>query len=59
MSAVKHQKILDSFSTEKRALKETSLAVSYQIVTGKHGGAFKMRSELGIGTEFEILLPLA
>ncbi|NJK65232.1 MAG: sensor histidine kinase [Microcoleus sp. SU_5_3] len=59
MSAVKHKKILDSFSTEKRALKETSLAVSYQIVTGKHGGAFRMRSELGIGTEFEILLPLA
>jgi signal transduction histidine kinase len=59
MSAVKHKKILDSFSTEKRALKETSLAVSYQIVTGKHGGAFRMRSELGLGTEFEILLPLA
>jgi signal transduction histidine kinase len=58
MSPVKHKKILDSFSTEKRALKETSLAVSYQIVTGKHGGTFRMRSELGIGTEFEILLPL-
>jgi signal transduction histidine kinase len=59
MSATKQQKILDSFSAEKRALKETSLAVSYQIVTGKHGGAFRMRSELGIGTEFEIWLPLA
>ena len=58
MSATKYQKILDSFSAEKRALKETSLAVSYQIVTGKHGGAFRMRSELGIGTEFEIWLPL-
>lgn len=59
MSPSKYQKILDSFSAEKRALKETSLAVSYQIVTGKHGGAFRMRSTLGIGTEFEILLPLA
>nr|WP_255699524.1 ATP-binding protein [Tychonema sp. BBK16] len=59
MSATKYKKILDSFSAEKRALKETSLAVSYQIVTGKHGGAFRMRSELGIGTEFEIWLPLA
>lgn len=59
MSATKYKKILDSFSAEKRALKETSLAVSYQIVTGKHGGVFKMRSELGIGTEFEIWLPLA
>jgi signal transduction histidine kinase len=28
-------------------------------VTGKHGGVFRMRSELGIGTEFEIWLPLA
>lgn len=59
MSPNKYNKILESFSTEKRALKETSLAVSYQIVTGKHGGAFRMRSQLGIGTEFEILLPLA
>ena len=59
MSPNKYKKILESFSTERRALKETSLAVSYQIVTGKHGGAFRMRSELGIGTEFEILLPLA
>lgn len=59
MSTNKYNKILESFSTEKRALKETSLAVSYQIVTGKHGGAFRMRSQLGIGTEFEILLPLA
>ena len=59
MSPNKYKKIIESFSTEKRALKETSLAVSYQIVTGKHGGAFRMRSELGKGTEFEILLPLA
>ncbi|MEG3833203.1 MULTISPECIES: ATP-binding protein [unclassified Microcoleus] len=59
MSPSKYKKIIESFSTEKRALKETSLAVSYQIVTGKHGGAFRMRSELGRGTEFEILLPLA
>ncbi|MCC3405010.1 MAG: sensor histidine kinase [Microcoleus sp. PH2017_10_PVI_O_A] len=59
MSPNKYNKILESFSTEKRALKETSLAVSYQIVTGKHGGAFRMRSQLGTGTEFEILLPLA
>ena len=59
MSATKYKKVLESFSAEKRALKETSLAVSYQIVTGKHGGVFKMRSELGIGTEFEIWLPLA
>ncbi|MDB9509901.1 ATP-binding protein [Kamptonema animale CS-326] len=58
MSSGKQQRILQSFSTEKRAEKETSLAVSYQIVTAKHGGRFRMRSQLGIGTEFEILLPL-
>lgn len=58
MSVRKQQQIYDSFSTEKRALKETSLAVSYQIVTAKHGGKLKMRSELGVGSEFEILLPL-
>ena len=37
-------RILESFSVKKRAEKETSLAVSYQIVTAKHGGKFKLRS---------------
>jgi hypothetical protein len=59
LSPSKYKKIIESFSTQKRALKETSLAVCYQIVRGKHGGAFRMRSELGSGTQFEILLPLA
>ncbi len=59
LSPSKYQKIIESFSTQKRALKETSLALCYQIVRGKHGGAFRMRSELGSGTQFEILLPLA
>lgn len=58
MSVEKQQKILESFSTEKRAEKETSLAVSYQIVTAKHGGQLIMRSQFGVGTEFEIWLPL-
>ncbi|MFB2937676.1 sensor histidine kinase [Aerosakkonemataceae cyanobacterium BLCC-F154] len=63
------KQILDSFSIEKRAEKETSLAVSYQIITAKHGGNLLIRSpnressselELfpNIGREFEILLPL-
>lgn len=52
------QQIIESFSTEKRADKETSLAVSYRIITAKHGGKFNFRSQLGVGTEFEILLPL-
>ncbi|GAB4383700.1 MAG: hypothetical protein Kow00121_46030 [Elainellaceae cyanobacterium] len=64
LSLDKQQQILDSFSIEKRADKETSLAMSYQIITAKHGGKFYMRSPAcnaggtGIGTEFEILLPL-
>ncbi|MBD2122920.1 sensor histidine kinase [Trichocoleus sp. FACHB-262] len=53
-----HQRILESFSVEKRAAKETSLSMSYQIVTARHGGKFELRSQLGVGTEFTILLPL-
>ncbi|NJL20700.1 MAG: sensor histidine kinase [Leptolyngbyaceae cyanobacterium SM1_3_5] len=50
-----YQQILDSFSIEQRSLKETSLALSYQIVTAKHAGQLKLNDR---GTEFEILLPL-
>lgn len=58
MSAAELTQIVESFSLEKRADKETSLAVSYRIITARHGGKFNLRSQLGIGTEFEILLPL-
>lgn len=44
ISATEQARILDSFSVKKRAEKETSLAVSYQIITAKHGGKFRMRS---------------
>ncbi|HEY9862975.1 MAG TPA: ATP-binding protein [Candidatus Obscuribacterales bacterium] len=57
LSAEEQQKILDSFSNLKRTEKETSLSLSYHIVTAKHGGQLKLRSQPGIGTEFEILLP--
>jgi signal transduction histidine kinase len=66
--------IMDSFSTQRRSLKETGLTMSYQIITAKHGGRFWMRSfhaseyasesidtqggQFATGTEFEILLPL-
>lgn len=60
------QEILDSFSVERRAEKETSLALSYWIITSRHGGKFNLRSrntcdaidKLETGTEFEIFLPL-
>ena len=67
------EQILDSFSTESRSRKETGLAMSYRIITAKHGGRLWLRSihesdvETFIsdraeptltGTEFEIMLPL-
>ncbi|HEY9908355.1 MAG TPA: ATP-binding protein [Thermosynechococcaceae cyanobacterium] len=61
------KQLLESFTVERRALKETSLAVSYQIVTAKHGGKFEIRRPSAlqgatlpadVGTEFEILLPI-
>jgi len=57
MSPEKLQKLYASFSSNHRRVhQETSLAVSYSIVTAKHGGEFKVRSQPGQGTEFEILL---
>ncbi len=62
--------IIDSFSPESRSIRETGLAMSYQIVTAKHGGKLWIRSchasevspteanKIATGTEFEILLPL-
>jgi signal transduction histidine kinase len=58
MSDELQKKIMESFSIEKRADTETSLGVSYRIITAKHGGKLNFRSQVGLGTEFEILLPL-
>ncbi|MDF5719797.1 MAG: ATP-binding protein [Rhizonema sp. PD37] len=58
MSPQLKQQIIDSFAAEKRLGKETSLSVSYQIITSRHGGELNLRSEIGKGTEFEVLLPL-
>jgi signal transduction histidine kinase len=44
LSAEAEKTLLDAFSLERRAEKETSLSVSYHIVTAKHGGKFKVRS---------------
>jgi signal transduction histidine kinase len=46
LSAKTQKQILESFSIAKRAEKETSLALSYRIVTAKHGGKFLMRSPI-------------
>jgi signal transduction histidine kinase len=58
MSEEQLQQITESFSIGKRAEKETSLEATYRIVTARHGGKLSVRSQLGKGTEFEILLPL-
>ncbi|HYW19158.1 MAG TPA: ATP-binding protein [Nodularia sp. (in: cyanobacteria)] len=58
MSQESQQQIIDSFSLEKWVAQETSLGMSYRIITARHGGKLNFRSQLGIGTEFEILLPL-
>ncbi|MBO1351536.1 MAG: HAMP domain-containing histidine kinase [Hormoscilla sp. GUM202] len=34
------------------------MAIAYQIITEKHGGAIACHSELGKGTEFIIFLPI-
>jgi signal transduction histidine kinase len=68
MSPELQEQIIESFSVEKHSDKETSLSVSYKIITAKHGGEFNLRcckesttdadSYQDRGNEFEILLPL-
>ncbi|MFW9260593.1 sensor histidine kinase [Nostoc sp. CALU 546] len=58
MSQELQQQITDSFSLETKNGKNTSLAVSYRIITVRHGGKLNFHSQTGMGTKFEILLPL-
>ncbi len=66
MPPAEKAKILDSFSIAQRTAKETSLSLSYQIVTANHGGKLTLNSRSlaegfshqETGTEFTILLPL-
>jgi two-component system NtrC family sensor kinase len=53
------QRIFDSFFTTKPVGKGTGLglAISHQIITEKHQGKLNFTSTIGVGTEFEILLP--
>ncbi|MCU0547683.1 MAG: ATP-binding protein [Oscillatoriaceae cyanobacterium Prado104] len=60
ISPENQQQIFDSFFTTKPAGKGTGmgLAICNQIVTEKHRGQLKVRSNPGQSTEFEILLPI-
>ncbi|WP_066424594.1 GAF domain-containing protein [Anabaena sp. 4-3] len=53
-------RICDPFFTTKPVGKGTGLglSISYGIVVDKHGGVFKCESELGVGTEFCIEIPI-
>jgi signal transduction histidine kinase len=53
-------KIFDTFFTTKPRGVGTGLglAISRQIITEKHGGRITCKSELGVGTEFAIDLPI-
>ncbi|AFY32872.1 sensor histidine kinase [Calothrix sp. PCC 7507] len=55
------KQIFEDFFTTKPVGKGTGLglAISYEIVTQRHGGQLQVTSQPGIGTEFEIWLPLA
>ncbi|MDY7021819.1 MAG: ATP-binding protein [Cyanobacteriota bacterium] len=53
-------RIFESFFTTKSPEKGTGLglSISYQIITEKHRGKLNVSSQVGRGTEFEILLPI-
>lgn len=54
------QKIFDPFFTTKEVGKGIGqgLAISHDVIVGKHGGSIEVTSTLGEGTIFSILLPL-
>jgi two-component system, NtrC family, sensor kinase len=60
MSPEIQEQIFEDFFTTKPAGKGTGLglAISHAIVTQKHGGHLEVTSQPGVGTKFEILLPL-
>jgi signal transduction histidine kinase len=54
------ERVFDMFFTTKPAGKGTGLglAISHQIIVEKHNGQLTLQSQPGIGTEFQVLLPV-
>jgi PAS domain S-box-containing protein len=54
-------KLYDPFFTTKEVGRGTGqgLAISHAIVVDKHGGEISVNSEVGVGTEFTVRLPIA
>jgi signal transduction histidine kinase len=60
MSPETQQKIFETFFTTKPTGKGTGLglSISHQIITEKHGGQLVCESERGVGSTFQITLPI-
>ncbi|KAF3891297.1 MULTISPECIES: ATP-binding protein [Nostocales] len=60
MSQIVKNQVFDPFFTTKPVGKGTGMgmAISYHIITEKHGGRLECFSSFGTGTEFIVLLPL-
>ena len=54
------REIFDPFFTSKKAAKGTGLGLSVSLgIVHKHGGDIRVESEVGKGTVFTVLLPVA
>ncbi len=53
-------KLFDPFFTTKEVGRGTGqgLAITHSIVVDKHGGEISVKSDVGIGTEFTLRLPI-